>query len=571
MKNKKILWGCIAGGVVLLAGLVWGAIALFSKGDATIEGKLKTYVSDDAAVIVTADFARALDAADIEKKDGKLVLPDYLDDMLANMLSKRERNAFDEFLEFKGIDWSTAVFAVDGNIKKEKAEMLLIYSVTDAGDLAKSLEDADDSFESDNEDGYTVITRSKYFCTVVKGKLGFIAFTHKGVCKSSSTIDMIDNWKKRASDKPLADWKLKELTAPKIVNVFFDAAPFFDLLKNQIESYSRYGDNSEGAALKLLEQYKDCKVLYSMDLDGATASLSAKIFDKNGKDVKNDIVKPLDNEVYKYATSKDIIFGATGLGDVSKYLDQLEKTFGHNGDLAMARQYAKTLSNSTIFAAAGPADGLNSFTNPSLTNWHIVVGIKCADTGKANELFGTLRELSMMTTDSVAAMPTAGNTFTLRIPCGGHYDYDMWEYITEYMNVYAKLDGSTIVFTNMPNVGGACRLNLTELNGKTCGILAAIEKGDKLLNSVVEVPFGIKALLTAEQSQSTFSLSLTGTKDKFLKAIFSIAGSDILPHGRAYEVPLDSDSVAVESADYYDYPATEATAEEAYPEPDYAY
>ncbi len=570
MKNKKILWGCFAGGVVLLAGLVWGAIALFSKGDATIEGKLKTYVSDDAAVVVTADFARALDAADVEKKDGKLVLPDYLADMVDNMLSKSDKNNFEEFLELKGIDWSTAVFAIDGNIKKDKPEMLLIYSVTDAGDLAKSLEDVGD-FESDEEDGYTVITQKKDFCTVIKGGLGFIAITHKGFCKSSSTIDMIDNWKKRASDKPLADWKLKELSAPKIVNVFFDAAPFFDLLKNQIESYSRYGDNSEGAALKLLEQYKDCKVLYSMDLDGATASLSAKIFDKNGKDVKNDIVKPLDNEVYKYATSKDIIFGATGLGDVSKYLDQLEKTFGHNGDLAMARQYAKTLSNSTIFAAAGPADGLNSFTNPSLTNWHIVVGIKCADTGKANELFGTLRELSTMTTDSVAAMPTAGNTFTLRIPCGGHYDYDMWEYITEYMNVYAKLDGSTIVFTNMPNVGGACRLNLTELNGKTCGILAAIEKGDKLLNSVVEVPFGIKALLTAEQSQSTFSLSLTGTKDKFLKAIFSIAGS-ALQGGKSYEAPLEYDNDTIPMDDL-DFTAEElaAEAEEVAPAAEYAY
>ena len=160
----------------------------------TIEDKLKKYVSDDVDVVVALDLKRTLEAAEISSnEDGSLELPGYLNSFVKDVLSSSDKKQLNKFLDFKGFDWSNTVMGIKIEGKEaDKIEGLLVFSVKDDDEFADAIEN-ETELSKDEEDGYIVLS-DKSGCVLVKGKVGFMAFNQKGVCKSGSAIEMVEAW-----------------------------------------------------------------------------------------------------------------------------------------------------------------------------------------------------------------------------------------------------------------------------------------------------------------------------------------------------------------------------------------
>lgn len=540
----------------------------------TIEDKLKKYVSDDVDIVVALDLKRTLEAAEISSnEDGSLELPGYLNSFVKDVLSSGEKKKLNKFLDFKGFDWSNTVMGIKIEGKEaDKMEALLVFSVKDDDEFADAIEN-ETELSKDEEDGYIVLS-DKHGCVLVKGKVGFMAFNQKGVCKSGSAIEMVEAWEDAADDKEIAQWKIDKLKEEKVAKVLMSMKAPMNIAKNDLSDREYDQLKSLG-----LDKLSDAYLYADFDLNGLTASLGFKVLADEGKEFKVPGLNlgTIDASLLDYANSNDIAAAAIATGDLNELVDKfVNMGFISGSDASNARQFTQLASGATLMVAGGPANGLSSFTNPDLGNWHIVAAVRFSSQSNADTFLSLMQSLigSEINSDG------AGN-MSMSVPTavGSRYNYDTGEfeeYPLAYKTVYIKHDGKDVVISNAPiSRSGSCSIDRGVFSGKTMAFAIDMPKSNSVM-AQLGMPFGAKAVLNATSSTADFSVSITGPSGKFIPTLFKFVyenvdnigigfaardnisvqenDSTMAAYDYAYDAPAEAPAEAAPAADY-DYPA----------------
>lgn len=521
----------------------------------TIEDKLKKYVSDDVDVVVALDLKRTLEAAEISSnEDGSLELPGYLNSFVKDALSSSERKNLNKFLDFKGFDWTNTVMGIKVEGKEaDKMEALLVFSVKDDDEFADAIENETD-LSKDEEDGYIVLS-DKEGCVLVKGKVGFLAFNQKGICKSGSAIEIVEAWEDAADDKEIAQWKIDKLKEEKVAKVLMSMKAPMNIAKNSMSDREYDQLKSLG-----LDKLSDAYLYADFDLNGPTASLGFKVLADEGKEFKVPGLNlgTIDASLLDYANSNDIAAAAIATGNLNELVDKFVNMGLISGsDASNARQFSQLASDATLMVAGGPANGLSSFTNPDLGNWHIVAAVRFSSQANADTFLNLIQGLigSEINSDG------AGN-MSMSVPTSveSRYNYDTYEYEsypTNFKTIYIKHDGKDVVVSNAPiSRSGSCGIDRNCFSGKTMAFAVDMPKSNSVM-AQLGMPFGAKAVLNATSSTADFSVSITGASGKFIPTLFKFIYENMDNFGGSY----------VESENYATQDTTTAYAYEEAPVP----
>lgn len=534
----------------------------------TIEDKLKKYVSDDVDIVVALDLKRTLEAAEISSnEDGSLELPGYLNSFVKDVLSSSEKKNLNKFLDFKGFDWTNTVMGIKVEGKEaDKMEALLVFSVKDDDEFADAIENETD-LSKDEEDGYIVLS-DKEGCVLVKGKVGFLAFNQKGICKSGSAIEMVEAWEDAADDKEIAQWKIDKLKEEKVAKALVSMKAPMNIAKNSMSDREYDQLKSLG-----LDKLSDAYLYADFDLNGPTASLGFKVLANEGKEFKMPGVNlgTIDASLLDYASSNDIAAAAIATGDLNELVDKFVNTGLISGsDASNARQFTQLASGATLMVAGGPANGLSSFMNDDyLGNWHIVAAVRFASQSNAESFLSLIQSLI----GAEISSDGAGN-MSMSVPTSveSRYNYDTYEYEsypTNFKTIYIKHDGKDVVVSNAPiSRSGSCGIDRNIFSGKTMAFAIDMPKSNSVM-AQLGMPFGGKAVLNATSSTADLSVSITGASGKLIPTLFKFLYENKIGFGKmdyesSYDVP-DSTAYA------YEEPAPVAPAEAAPAEYDYDY
>ncbi len=526
----------------------------------TIEDKLKKYVSDDVDVVVALDLKRTLEAAEISSnEDGSLELPGYLNSFVKDVLSSSDKKQLNKFLDFKGFDWSNTVMGIKIEGKEaDKIEGLLVFSVKDDDEFADAIEN-ETELSKDEEDGYIVLS-DKSGCVLVKGKVGFMAFNQKGVCKSGSAIEMVEAWEDAADDKEIAQWKIDKLKEEKVAKVLVSMKAPMNVAKNSMSDREYDQLKSLG-----LDKLSDAYLYADFDLNGPTASLGFKVLADEGKEFKVPGLNlgTIDASLLDYANSNDIAAAAIATGNLNELVDKFVNMGLISGsDASNARQFSQLASDATLMVAGGPANGLSSFTNPDLGNWHIVAAVRFSSQANADTFLNLIQGLI----GSEISSDGAGNmSMTVPTSVESRYNYDTYEYEsypTNFKTIYIKHDGKDVVVSNAPiSRSGSCGIDRNCFSGKTMAFAVDMPKSNSVM-AQLGMPFGAKAVLNATSSTADFSVSITGASGKFIPTLFKFIYENMDNFGGSY---VESENYATQDTTAYAY-------EEAAPAaPDYDY
>lgn len=481
-----------------------------SSGYETIEDKVKGLCDDNTTMIMTIDMKRGFEALDITtNSDGQIELPSQVSSLLNNALSPSEKQGMQQFLDFKGIDWTNTVMAFhfEGLDKGNPSmEGMLIFSVTNEDDLSKSVvELSEGQFTTGSVSGYKTL-EANGSAILLKDKTGFLVFTAKGVPAPDQAADIIEKWKTNAKETPMADWKVKYLTENKVGTFLMSLEPFINM--------ARMASGRSGAAVFNNIPASVQTGYYGMtgDVQGSTISMSAVCLDKDGKKVEVQGLGKCDPDLIKYANSSDWLVAMAGLGDLTQLKDILLSQAGNDPEVVeICNQWLPKLNNASLMFAIGPRN-FEAFSGENPSDWHAVLAVRFSSPAIASEFF-----------QLVAGQNGAqGQTeFTTTVPAGGYYN-DNYDYVPVYMKLNGKLDGSVIVISNSDiTTAGGCTISADNFAGKALSVVLNIEKNDPLLKQF-SLPIGINAKITSEGAEANGELTLTGTDKKLVPALMDV-------------------------------------------------
>ena len=516
MTIKKIL-----SPVALICAAV---MMLASCGNNTpVSDKIKEYIPDDCMMVVSGDVERALGQLNCKtNSDGQIELPDEL-----SQLTSYDKD-INKLLDFKGIDWNNVVVGVRD--KGEKLSALVIFSVTDIDTFCKSMKDAEDdeTLEVDKDGDYTTFGDKRHVIAL-KDNLGFLAIKNGTLVKQSKAASTIDEWRDNAKESPLADWKLDYMTQNRIFNMLIDGKK----VGNMLMDFMPYGINS----LPSMEYLTKGFMGFHMDADGPQITMGGEFMDADGKTKTIPQAGSFDASLLAYASPKDIMAFGTGFGSTKDMALGFGALPGMNKQMLEQLQAVYDLfDGSSLMGAAGPLNGLGSFTDPQYDNWHFVAAAKLKgdNASKAKDLIAMLAAAA----DSAAV---TGNEMVLNIPVKYSYDDFDYEYsepdfygddyvqqpkIT-YGKLYIKQEGDVLVVSNAPISKQSNSFKAGEFEGKCGEFQFALTKSDLKEYSGLEIPFGVSFVADAPKGGGSCSavLALTDTEGSIYDNLVKVFGA----------------------------------------------
>lgn len=516
MTFKKIL-----SPVALICAAV---MTLASCGNNTsVSDKIKEYIPDDCMMVVSGDVERALGQLNCKtNSDGQIELPDEL-----SQLTSYDKD-INKLLDFKGIDWNNVVVGVRD--KGEKLSALVIFSVTDIDTFCKSMKDAEDdeTLEVDKDGDYTTFGDKRHVIAL-KDNLGFLAIKNGTLVKQSKAASTIDEWRDNAKESPLADWKLDYMTQNRIFNMLIDGKK----VGNMLMDFMPYGINS----LPSMEYLTKGFMGFHMDADGPQITMGGEFMDADGKTKTIPQAGSFDASLLAYASPKDIMAFGTGFGSTKDMALGFGALPGMNKQMLEQLQAVYDLfDGSSLMGAAGPLNGLGSFTDPQYDNWHFVAAAKLKgdNASKAKDLIAMLAAAA----DSAAV---TGNEMVLNIPVKYSYDDFDYEYsepdfygddyvqqpkIT-YGKLYIKQEGDVLVVSNAPISKQSNSFKAGEFEGKCGEFQFALTKSDLKEYSGLEIPFGVSFVVDAPKGGGSCSavLALTDTEGSIYDNLVKVFGA----------------------------------------------
>lgn len=497
---------------------------LASCGNNTsVSDKIKEYIPDDCMMVVSGDVERALGQLNCKtNSDGQIELPDEL-----SQLTSYDKD-INKLLDFKGIDWNNVVVGVRD--KGEKLSALVIFSVTDIDTFCKSMKDAEDdeTLEVDKDGDYTTFGDKRHVIAL-KDNLGFLAIKNGTLVKQSKAASTIDEWRDNAKESPLADWKLDYMTQNRIFNMLIDGKK----VGNMLMDFMPYGINS----LPSMEYLTKGFMGFHMDADGPQITMGGEFMDADGKTKTIPQAGSFDASLLAYASPKDIMAFGSGFGSTKDMALGFGALPGMNKQMLEQLQAVYDLfDGSSLMGAAGPLNGLGSFTDPQYDNWHFVAAAKLKgdNASKAKDLIAMLAAAA----DSAAV---TGNEMVLNIPVKYFYDDFDYEYsepdfygddyvqqpkIT-YGKLYIKQEGDVLVVSNAPISKQSNSFKAGEFEGKCGEFQFALTKSDLKEYSGLEIPFGVSFVADAPKGGGSCSavLALTDTEGSIYDNLVKVFGA----------------------------------------------
>lgn len=505
--------------------LICAAVMMLAScgNNTSVSDKIKEYIPDDCMMVVSGDVERALGQLNCKtNSDGQIELPDEL-----SQLTSYDKD-INKLLDFKGIDWNNVVVGVRD--KGEKLSALVIFSVTDIDTFCKSMKDAEDdeTLEVDKDGDYTTFGDKRHVIAL-KDNLGFLAIKNGTLVKQSKAASTIDEWRDNAKESPLADWKLDYMTQNRIFNMLIDGKK----VGNMLMDFMPYGINS----LPSMEYLTKGFMGFHMDADGPQITMGGEFMDADGKTKTIPQAGSFDASLLAYASPKDIMAFGTGFGSTKDMALGFGALPGMNKQMLEQLQAVYDLfDGSSLMGAAGPLNGLGSFTDPQYDNWHFVAAAKLKgdNASKAKDLIAMLAAAA----DSAAV---TGNEMVLNIPVKYSYDDFDYEYsepdfygddyvqqpkIT-YGKLYIKQEGDVLVVSNAPISKQSNSFKAGEFEGKCGEFQFALTKSDLKEYSGLEIPFGVSFVVDAPKGGGSCSavLALTDTEGSIYDNLVKVFGA----------------------------------------------
>lgn len=505
--------------------LICAAVMMLAScgNNTSVSDKIKEYIPDDCMMVVSGDVERALGQLNCKtNSDGQIELPDEL-----SQLTSYDKD-INKLLDFKGIDWNNVVVGVRD--KGEKLSALVIFSVTDIDTFCKSMKDAEDdeTLEVDKDGDYTTFGDKRHVIAL-KDNLGFLAIKNGTLVKQSKAASTIDEWRDNAKESPLADWKLDYMTQNRIFNMLIDGKK----VGNMLMDFMPYGINS----LPSMEYLTKGFMGFHMDADGPRITMGGEFMDADGKTKTIPQAGSFDASLLAYASPKDIMAFGTGFGSTKDMALGFGALPGMNKQMLEQLQAVYDLfDGSSLMGAAGPLNGLGSFTDPQYDNWHFVAAAKLKgdNASKAKDLIAMLAAAA----DSAAV---TGNEMVLNIPVKYSYDDFDYEYsepdfygddyvqqpkIT-YGKLYIKQEGDVLVVSNAPISKQSNSFKAGEFEGKCGEFQFALTKSDLKEYSGLEIPFGVSFVVDAPKGGGSCSavLALTDTEGSIYDNLVKVFGA----------------------------------------------
>lgn len=505
--------------------LICAAVMMLAScgNNTSVSDKIKEYIPDDCMMVVSGDVERALGQLNCKtNSDGQIELPDEL-----SQLTSYDKD-INKLLDFKGIDWNNVVVGVRD--KGEKLSALVIFSVTDIDTFCKSMKDAvdDETLEVDKDGDYTTFGDKRHVIAL-KDNLGFLAIKNGTLVKQSKAASTIDEWRDNAKESPLADWKLDYMTQNRIFNMLIDGKK----VGNMLMDFMPYGINS----LPSMEYLTKGFMGFHMDADGPQITMGGEFMDADGKTKTIPQAGSFDASLLAYASPKDIMAFGTGFGSTKDMALGFGALPGMNKQILEQLQAVYDLfDGSSLMGAAGPLNGLGSFTDPQYDNWHFVAAAKLKgdNASKAKDLIAMLAAAA----DSAAV---TGNEMVLNIPVKYSYDDFDYEYsepdfygddyvqqpkIT-YGKLYIKQEGDVLVVSNAPISKQSNSFKAGEFEGKCGEFQFALTKSDLKEYSGLEIPFGVSFVVDAPKGGGSCSavLALTDTEGSIYDNLVKVFGA----------------------------------------------
>lgn len=505
--------------------LICAAVMMLAScgNNTSVSDKIKEYIPDDCMMVVSGDVERALGQLNCKtNSDGQIELPDEL-----SQLTSYDKD-INKLLDFKGIDWNNVVVGVRD--KGEKLSALVIFSVTDIDTFCKSMKDAEDdeTLEVDKDGDYTTFGDKRHVIAL-KDNLGFLAIKNGTLVKQSKAASTIDEWRDNAKESPLADWKLDYMTQNRIFNMLIDGKK----VGNMLMDFMPYGINS----LPSMEYLTKGFMGFHMDADGPQITMGGEFMDADGKTKTIPQAGSFDASLLAYASPKDIMAFGTGFGSTKDMALGFGALPGMNKQMLEQLQAVYDLfDGSSLMGAAGPLNGLGSFTDPQYDNWHFVAAAKLKgdNASKAKDLIAMLAAAA----DSAAV---TGNEMVLNIPVKYSYDDFDYEYsepdfygddyvqqpkIT-YGKLYIKQEGDVLVVSNAPISKQSNSFKAGEFEGKCGEFQFALTKSDLKEYSGLEIPFGVSFVADAPKGGGSCSavLALTDTEGSIYDNLVKVFGA----------------------------------------------
>ncbi len=518
MTFKKIL-----SPVALICAAV---MMLTSCGNSTsVSNKIKEYIPDDCMMVMAGDVQRVLGQLNSKtNSDGQIELSDELSQLVSN------DKDMDKLLDFKGVDWDNVVVGVRG--KGAKMSALVIFSVTDIDTFCKSMKDAsgDEDLEIDEDGGYTTIG-DKNHVIALKDKLGFMAIKNGTLVKRSKAAATIDEWRDNAKESPLADWKLDYMTQNRIFSMLINGKKMGDIILSDYMMMPGIKD------LPSMEYLTKGFMGFYMDADGSQITMGGEFMDADGKTKTIPQAGSFDASLLAYASPKDIMAFGVGIGSTKDMAMGLGALPGMNRNMIEQLQAIYDIfDGGSLMGAAGPLNGLASFTDMEYNNWHFVVAAKLKgdNASKAKDMLSMLAA----TVDSAVV---SGNEMVLNIPVKYSYDdfyndysepdfygedYDPQPKIT-YGKLYIKQEGDALVVSNAPISKQSNSFKAGEFEGKCGEFQIALTKSLLKKYSGLEVPFGVSFVVDAPKGGGTCTavLALTETEGSIYDNLVKVFGA----------------------------------------------
>lgn len=516
--------------VVAAVGMMPSCSCDSQKG---LADKIDEVVSDNTDLVITGDIARCFNQLEIAVENGKVVLPDYITQLMNQTMNSKERIGFTEFLDkFEGLDYDNTLLAFNFNGMAPQA--IFVFGVTDEDTFANSLKALEDGIKTGKAGSYTTVG-GEAIQILMSGKTAYFTVDMTGPLTGDSAVKAIEGWQKKASEKPLASWKKDFLTRPNIVNGLLSAKPFYQIIKLASGNDPMVNMKKMG-----MEALADGFIGFSANLEGPTFEIAGVSMDKDGKPVAANIGGKFNESMMDYAAYTDMVAFSLCLNENGyKNLAEQTKSIAGN-ELAglpagmqsgmldiigkITELPAEYLSDGGIFASGGIASGVTmaDFNPDSPKCYHVVVAADIKPE-KAREAYSSICELL----DNMAgkAGTNSGDEYTVAVKVNVGDDDVTDQPVYVEVPVYVKLEGNVVIVSNAPIVKAQyIPFDKTLFASSQVMIQAVITKATPVVKDL-ELPVGVNVFSMGSGADGKFIATFTDTEKKFFPVLVDLLSS----------------------------------------------
>lgn len=524
--------------LIFTAALVLMQSCGCSNGSVT--QRMDRVVNDDDQFVITGDIARALEQLDIEVKEGKLVLPEYIMDLIDNM-GARAADQFEERLdEFKGLDYTSVVVA--GRMTKSGMNAILSLGVSDADALYDFIEDTGANVDKEENDGYVTIG-DRHGDMLVKDGEGYMVMKNGEWLSGNKAIRELENRFDDARQNPLAAWKKDYLAETSVFSYWVAAEMIKDLSERQWEKLQDAADKVPGLNLK------NMSMAGRVNLEGDALKGNITVF-SGEKVMKTPFGENIDSDLLKYTNETDMVVLGGALNnktinmiriaanksfdeEISYYENELrdaEEREANGYDYYDMASYCRStvnrqkesrkLFNNIADAVKGSgivAYGIKANTKMEdlegddvYNKFHFVAAVKCkSGSGKKmmEDVLAAWRE--NVGADSLYNVTTNKNGYVISVKEGD-------------MKFYMELDGDNFVVSN-ESIENAGKCPFDKDLFKDAWLAGqVIADADIALLKEYDLPSGLNAKGTMKEMSLDYEISFPGSKKKFVPTLVEI-------------------------------------------------